>query len=482
MLEISCLRDYSQTLGTWEGSCASDAAKGVTVMTSYLKLICGTVVALLLVCAIVVQPTAADDWDDFSSAVRSAKRRYDKSLESAERTRDDAIEEAEKACKVGRTSAGRDLLDVFDEEILAAREDDDDETADMLSDARKDLNDVLLPKNETERDTRDIIEGTWTGNYADWTFKRSGTVTSVDRDDPDETGKGRWKETEDGIYIVWDSKMWARQNYWSCIRLPLNEEGSVVDEWSGIDAFEIKKKVRRSRRSEENGDEETEDETESDLPVLETIDLDWDATPKNVRDAKTDYELAIAELDETCEKAADKAQKTYLEAVVEAYEKLEPTLDKAIETAERKDDIELANKLDDAKFVLEKKSQGKEATVDWEQEVLGTWTEVRETARGDGYDGRWRFVFTKDGTSRKVRCSIEEMRYSYSGKWKVTDTHIIITWYSSRYTGGWYRTRYKRGSHNAWMAFRLPLDGDEATVDSWSGMDAFTFKKTNSDD
>jgi hypothetical protein len=445
-------------------------------MGSYRKLLVATTVALLCVAFVGVDLLSADDWDDFSASVRSAKRRYDKTAEDAIEDRDDALKDATDDYDDGKETAGTALLKAFTDGIKVADDDGDTEMEKLLLDSKKEIDELLFPK---ERSVKDILEGTWSGGSRDWTFKRNGTVSWKKSEDTEVVDTGRWKITDDGIQIVWNGTMWAGQSYWSFIHLPLDEAGTPVDEWSGINAFSLVKKVTRRNRDRDD-DEEDDTEADDDATALTPADIDWEALPESIRDAKIDYEDAILALDEALATATTDAETNYLAELAEAYAKIETILDDAIETAEDRDDEDLAVDLDDAKYALETTSKGEELVVDYEEEILGVWVETKETARGDGYDGRWKFVFSKDENGRKrVTCSIKEQNYPRTGSWKVTDTHVIVTWSSYRYTG-YYRSTY--GSHKAWIALRLPLDEDGTVADSWSGLDAYVFEKVEVDD
>jgi hypothetical protein len=445
-------------------------------MTSYWKFFVPAIVALLCVAFVAVDSLPADQWDDFSSSVRSAKRRYDRTAENATEDRDDALAQANDDYDDGMEAAANAILRVFTTEIATADDAGDAETELLLQDSKDALDAFLFPEAPN---VKDILEGTWTSGDRDWTFDDNGTVDWKNNESLEAVDTGRWKLTNDGIEITWEETLWTGQNRWSVIHLPLEETGTSVDGWAGLNDFTITKKVRQ--RSRDRDTDETDTPDVADDSPLGPAGLDWDSLPESVRDAKIDYEDALLALEATRNDVVAQAQIDYLATLAEAYGKIETEMDDAIEDAEDRDNLDLADDLEDAKEAIEKASKGELVVINHTKALIGVWVETKETARGDGYDGRWKFVFKSDHT---VTCSIDEQPTSLTGKWTLTDTHAIVTWSNPRYSGRRYRRSRARvsGSDKVWTALRLPLDEEGTTADSWSGMDAYVFDKVDPDD
>jgi hypothetical protein len=419
---------------------------------------CMGLVAILLTGAL-IERAGGDEWDDYPSSVRTAKRRYDGAAERASEDCTKAVAKAEDKRATADTVAAKALVRAIKNE--AATEADADIKS-LLNDVATTVEGILLPDEPTPKE---VLEGTWTSTKWQWTFDSNGKVTARLSEEIDVYDTGRWKIADGRVYILWSELMWSGENEWSTLRMPLDESGTIVDDWSAINAFTLTK----------DGHDDTDTE---DTPSLD--DIQWAVLPATITQAKTTYDQAVADALTDHDEAVAEAQADYLDELQTAYDKLAESMDAAIKSAERDDDADLSASLTAAKVPLAAAAKGEPVKVDYAKMIVGTWLETKETARGDGYDGRWKFVFKSDKT---VACSIKEVRTVATGKWTLTDTHVIVTWSTPRYVGRGYRRGGRvSGSYKAWVALRLPLDPDGTVADSWSGLDAYVFEKQDADD
>ena len=137
------------------------------MMTRLLKWACAALtVALLAVTAI--DYARADEWDDFPSNVRSAKRRYDTTVGRAVGIRDKAIDRANTTYEREATVAAKSLVDAIKTE--ATRE-PDAEIKTILREVSVTVEGTLLPTTKTPRE---MIPGKWVNSTCSGRSKATG--------------------------------------------------------------------------------------------------------------------------------------------------------------------------------------------------------------------------------------------------------------------------------------------------------------------
>ncbi len=205
---------------------------------------CSTILlsaAVLIVCPFVfaggVSPV---DWRGMPSAVRYAKKEYDKKVAKVHAEYDEAIADAEEKRQAGLNTALTPLNAAIDAAVRKAMDKRDLEEAMELKAAKDSL--TATPSAE------EMAVGTW---KVEWSVGAKGTIT-LDEDgdarsegshggNPWNTG-GRWRVTDRHVVITWDQKLPGGAHTWEGLLLPLTTDGIVVgDNWQGVSSLKAKK-------------------------------------------------------------------------------------------------------------------------------------------------------------------------------------------------------------------------------------------------
>ncbi len=197
------------------------------------------VLALLVGLAIAYAQAGKVDWDEMPRDVRSAKRRFDKSLESAYGDYTKAVARAEAERAEGMSEAEHAFVRVLDAEIKIALRKEDLELAMALREVKEQ---VESASGEEKQDLKKLLIGTW-GRSSDsnWNviFDTKGGVVEASGGD---TNTGRWRVTDTHVLIIWNKTMGSTSRrtrigsplFWTAMRLPLDPKGTVIDGWRGI--------------------------------------------------------------------------------------------------------------------------------------------------------------------------------------------------------------------------------------------------------
>ncbi len=203
----------------------------------------------------------------------------------------------------------------------------------------------------------------------------------------------------------------------------------------------------------------TADGTAAPVPQVNTSSdpldaIDWNSMSPAVRDAKAAYDTAMATSTATYTAAFDAATAAHDEALAKALAEIEKKLDKALSKAMQDGDVDEATNIRSA---TEQSRKAIKSLPDPREIAVGEWAITYTQRRPKGT-----LTLLEDGTATWKSGMDRD-----NGSWKLTDSHIMVTWRSRRFSGSYY-----------WDALRLPIAETGTIVgDTWTGCGAMKARK-----